>query len=61
MKELNNNRTTDFFLLPCAQPMEPSVKRHYIAALVVLVCAVVYLNVAHSSPAPLSCRAELSQ
>ena len=61
---MNNQRirpTAGSFLLPCAQPMEPSVKRHYIAGLIVLIIALVYVNVSRFSPAPLSCRTESHQ
>lgn len=44
----------DYLLLPCAQPMASSVKRHYVAALMVLACALGYVNMTLPSPTPLS-------
>ncbi len=45
--------------LPCAQPMEPAMKRLYIQLLLVVGVVVVGLNMWHSSPAPLACSTEL--
>lgn len=48
-----------FMFLPCAQPMEPAMKRLYVQVLLVVGVALVGANLMHHSPAPLGCRTEL--